>query len=185
MFINFDRTTILYLLIILFGTGVVIAHLYRYRLRKIMIAQHIPDEIIQEKPVVEYNPIITDLMADLFIGHLTGYVIGLIDGDEQELRFYRHLLDIVYVRFILGKGDDVVTVTTDTFISEIKLEISKIPSDNLQRCLNERLSKLVRGIESTVYYTRDNEMSVMDVHDAVSRCFNLIKHYNVIDIRRQ
>lgn len=185
MLTNFDRTTILYFLIILFGTGMIIAQLYRYRLRKIMIAQHIEAKQVEEQPVVEYNPVINDLMADLFIGHLTGYVIGLIDGNEQELRFYKQLLDIIYGRFILGKSDEPIAVSTGTFVDEIKDEISKIPSDNLQRYLNERLSKLVKGIETTSYYTHDNEMVVGDVYDAVTQCFNLIKHYNVIEVRRQ
>lgn len=184
MFTNFDRTTILYLLIVLFGTGMIIAQLYRYRLRKRMADDNVPENIIQEETPVEYNPIITDLMADLFIGHLTGYVIGLIDGDEQELRFYRQLLDIIYSRYILGKSDGGGATTTDTFINEVKHEISKIPSDNLQLYLNERLYKLVRGIEATSHYTHDNEMIIVDVYDAVTQGFNLIKHYDVIDRRR-
>lgn len=185
MLTDFDRTTILYFLIALFGTGVIIAQLYRYRLYKIIVAKQLSDSLSVEEELIEYDPVINDLMADLFIGHLTGYVIGLIDGNEQELRFYRQLVDIIYSSFILGKSDEVVPVSVDTFVKQITCEINNIPSDNLQRYLNERLFKLVKGIETTSYYTQDSQMAVGDVYDALTQCFNLIKHYDVINMRRQ
>lgn len=175
------KTSVLYALIIVIGG----CFLY-LRVAMYLRAPTVPAKPSNPYPIpistrVAIDPVVEDLMADLFTSYLTGRVIGLINTDSNELRYYRQLFEIVQSRFIDNPGFNEEDAKMD--LSDFKFAIidslSKVPSVRVRQTIHTRLDKIIEAIKSTGYYQGEGIVDVTDIHRAFQGAIRIVDYHNV------
>lgn len=140
--------------------------------------------VVIDEELVE-NPIVTDLLADLFMGSLGGYVIGLIGGEERERLYYQQILDLIYVKFVkVSKSNlEPYSMTIESFVLGMQEEISRLPTVKLQKALEDRLNDLVGYISESYYYQHTGLVEVRDIYITMTRSLSLIQRHGIIPHR--
>lgn len=177
MYTNFQSIDVLYVLSVLFGIVIFVSlRLRQHRVKKLPEIREVIDTEIT------LHPIVTDLLADLFMGELSGYLISLINGSDRELLYYRQLLDLIYVRFVKVSKSDILSSTTtrESFVSGIQEEINKQTTTKLKNALHDRLNDLVGYISESHYYQHTSLFEVKDIYTAMTRAVVLIEKYSLV-----
>lgn len=184
MFDLSNKLIIFYGLILILGGYFVYLRIKMYRRTPTVVTTPHLSETIPDSTQIELDPVIVDLTADLFTGYLTGRVIGLINANQKELRYYQQLFNIVQTRFIDNPGfnKDDAKISIDDFKFAISVNISKITVVVVRQSLRERLDKIIAIIETTEYYRKDSLLDVMDVHIAFQTALLLIDYHKIIPV---
>ena len=178
MFTHLDHTLILYALTLIFGAGIISTVVIRKWRKSTQALLPTLKEVFEEEIVIEEeDSIVDDLIADLFVSNLTGQVIGLIGNSGVEYNYYRHLVDLIYSRFILSDIDTVMDI--HAFIQGTTAEIEKISSVGVQRQLRDRLRLITSGIVQTSHYRNAGVVDTEDIYNALTQSFNIIRHYDI------
>ena len=185
MFTHLDHILILYALTLIFGAAIISTVAIRKWRKSTQALLPTLKEVFEEDIAIEEKEedVMDDLIADLFVGHLTGHVIGLIGNSYIEYNYYRHLVDLIYSRFILSDIDTVMDI--HAFIQGTTAEIDKISSVGVQRQLRDRLRLITSGVTQTSHYRNSGVVDIEDIYNAMTQSFNIIRHYDITGIKSQ
>lgn len=184
MFTHLDHILILYALTLIFGAAIIsTVTIRKWRKSTQALLPTLKEVFEEEIAIEEEEDVMDDLIADLFVGHLTGHVIGLIGNSHIEYNYYRHLVDLIYSRFILSGIDTVMDI--HAFIQGTTAEIDKISSVGVQRQLRDRLRLITSGVTQTSHYRNSGVVDIEDIYNAMTQSFNIIRHYDITGIKSQ